>query len=302
MIEDNPMPAFRALFRGSARLGVMLGSLELPWAKVTPFVEAFPEEMGNYQEISVCDRGVDLGLMTRGSGQEFTFRVTRYMEEHGVSEEGLRRLLVTARFFEHRNLFFKVEFGADGPAEFSWYLRRRPALDVALPWLASAGVGDDGLEQVKRVARELGKSTVHFLACAEGAAGSTMHKVYFSQPDSAASFRRLRRAAALLGVDDDTWAPLATRKDALAGRTAFLSMGFADGALLPGAKVDVHDLDPEVVTDMVAEAGRDAGAAERIALLLTVMRRERVDYAGFRLTPGEPLSTRVYAYIDDVDG
>jgi hypothetical protein len=301
MTRDNPMPAFRSLFRGSARLGVLLGSLELPWEKVTPFVEAFPEEMGRYQEISVSDRGVDLGLMTRGSGQDFTFRVTRYMEDHGVAEAALRRLLVTARFFEHRNLFFKVEIGADGPVEFSWYVRRRPELDVARQWLAAAGVGDDALDRMERVAAELGKRTVHFLACAEGADGTTKHKIYLSQPDAAASLRRIQRGAGLLGVDDASWAPLGSREEVLAGHTAFLSMGFADGALLPGAKIDVHDLDPEVVTGIVQEAAHDPDAAERIALLLGVMGRPRVDYAGFRLVPGQPVHTRVYAYVDDVD-
>ena len=296
MSDGDPLAPFESLFRGSARLGVLLGSLGLPWERVTPFVSSFPGEMGRYQELSVDDDGPGMGLMTRGAGKDFTFRVARFMETHGIDEPRLRRLLVTARYFEHRNLFFKVEVGPDGPEEFSWYFRRRPALDVANAWLAEAGVDHEGQERVLRVAAELRKTTVHFVAAAERPDGTSLQKLYFSQPDDDAAFDRLAAAAALCGVDDATWAPMARRRDEFAGRTMFLSVGFAAGRVLPGSKLDVHGLAPSTVTSVMEEAGRDEGASERMGLLLQMIDKETVDYAGFRLTPGQPVSTRIYGY------
>ena len=293
---SDPLSGFESLFRGSARLGVLLGALDLPWERVTPFVAAFPGEMGGYQELSVSDRRKDLGLMTRGSGKEFTFRVTRFMETHGIDEERLRRLLVTARFFEHRNLFFKVEIGPDGIEEFSWYFRRRPDIEVAVAWLSNQGVGDDGLKSVAEVAGALRKRTVHFVARGDRPDGSSVCKLYFSQPDTMESFERLRLAAERLGVEASDWAPMDSRAELLAGRTSFLSLGFADGALLPGAKVDIAGLSPVTVAAMMADAGCDPDAEERLKLLLTTMDRPNVDYTGFRLSPGQPLQTRAYAF------
>lgn len=279
-----------SLFGGSARLGLLLGALELPWERVAPFVAAFPGELAAYQEISVSSGRADLGLMTRGDGIDFTHRVTHFMEAHGILEAGLRRLLVTARAFEHGNLYFKVEVGASGVEELSWYVRRRPDVAVARAWLASGGVDAAGLDLFDAVAGALEKRTVHFLATSERPGAEPVLKVYFSQPDSAEAWRRIEAAVSLAGVERADWAPVGGRFFHLAGHAAFVSIAFRAGRALPGAKVDIHDLDPRVVREI---AGKDA--AERIDLLLQVMGRARVDYAGLRFVPGEPASVRVYA-------
>lgn len=296
-MNDIPsLSQFESLFRGSARLGLLLGALDLPWEKVTPFVEAFPDEMGRYQELSVDDSTADLGLMTRGAGKDFTHRVARYMELHGIDEQRIRRLLVTARYFEHRNLFFKIEVGVDGPHEFSWYFRRRPALDVARAWLAEAGVDDPGLDRAGQVAGVLGKDTVHFLACAERPTGESLFKLYFSQPEEEASFGRLADAAQLAGIEAGGWAALAAHEGDLAGRTAFLSLGFAQGRLLDGVKIDVAKPSMGTVAGILSGAGRDGRAHARMDLLLQTLQQDDPDYAGFRLLPGRPVATRIYAY------
>jgi hypothetical protein len=296
-MNDIPsLPQFESLFRGSARLGVLLGAMDLPWEKVTPFVESFPDEMGRYQELSVDDTSSDLGLMTRGEGKDFTHRVARYMERNGIDEERIRRLLVTARYFEHQNLFFKIEVGADGPHEFSWYFRKRPALDVACAWLAEAGVDEDSLDRVRGIARALGKDTVHFLACAERPTGESLFKLYFSQPEEEASFARLARAAELLGIEAGGWATLAAHEGDLAGRTTFASLGFEGGRLLDGVKIDVARPSMDTVARVLTGAGRDGRARARMDLLLQTLQREDPDYAGFRLLPRRPTTTRIYAY------
>ena len=279
-----------ALFQGSARLGLLLGALEIPWEQVAPFVAAFPGELSRYQELSLDDQDAGLGLMTRGEGADFTHRVAHFMEARGVAEEPLRRLLVTARYFEHKGLFFKVEAGAAGIEELSWYVRRRPSLPVARAWLAQAGVGHEALDLFERVALALDKRTVHFLAASERPGGGSTFKAYFSQPDSSEAFARLEAAARLCGLGERDIAPLNAHFPELAARTAFFSLSFAEGAALPGAKIDIHDLDPAVVARIAVPA-----AAERFALLLQTMGRERADYAGFRLRPGEGLHTRIYA-------
>ena len=50
-----------------------------------------------------------------------------------------------------------------------------------------------------------------------------------------------------------------------------------------------------MVKEIAGEGTKNHEAAGRIDLLLDVMGRERVDYAGLRFVPGEPVSVRVYA-------
>ena len=157
-------------------------------------------------------------------------------------------------------------------------------------------MGDETLDKVEEVAGVLDKDTVHFVAAAEHIDGTSLQKLYFSQPTDDGALDRLEAAARLCGVDEATWAPMGSRREALAGKTTFLSVGFSDGQLLPGTKIDVHDLPPDVVASVMADAGRDGAAVERMDLLLKMIDKPTVDYAGFKLRPGRPVATRVYGY------
>ena len=284
-------PSFEALFQGAARLGMMSATRGLAWQRFTPFVESFSPELDGYQELSLTPGGGDLGLMTRGSGEGFTHRVARYMDLRGVPEARLRRLLVTARHFEHRNLFFKAELTPEGE-EMSWYFRRRPRLEVALEWLAADGIGETDRGLTALVAGALGKKTVHFLGCSEApkAATPSGSKLYFSQPTDA-PWDELISAATITGLSDAEWAPLLARREELEGHTCFLSLDYADGRLKPGVKIDIHGA-PVDAADALARVR----ASPHGLTLLKLFERARYDYIGVRLRPAQEPTVKVYCY------
>ena len=285
------------LFQGAARLGVLCGALDVPWQEMATFVAAFPGELDDEQELSVD--GKRMGLMTRGSGQDFTHRVAHFMAERGVPEQRLRRFLATARYFEHQNLFFKVEADATGITECSWYLRRRPDLGTAKAWLLNDGVSGRDLRTVDQVADILGKKTVHFLGGVEPRSGMPGSKVYFSQPDTAESWRRLRSAAKLLGVGWDQ--VLEPHMDVLMGHTAFLSIGFAAALRVPGCKLDVHDVDLRACRGLLQSMGRWREDRDRYRVLLELaegdQRDPRIDYLGITLRGDRVERLRIYARL-----
>ncbi|MCP4810175.1 MAG: hypothetical protein GY913_24390 [Proteobacteria bacterium] len=288
---------FERLFRGSARLGLLCGALGVPWEELSHFVAAFPGELNDYQELSVD--GDAMGLMTRGGGPEFAHRVAHFMELRGVPEERLRRFLATARFFEHKNLFFKVEADASGITECSWYLRRRPDVGAAKAWLLNDGVGGKDLRIVDQVADALGKKTVHFLGGSEPKTGQPGSKVYFSQPDTTESWSRLRAAAGLLGVDWD--ATVEPHMPLLVDHTAFLSVGFVAGLRVPGCKLDVHDVDLRACRSLLEAMGRWDADKDRYRTLLELAesgeRDPRVDYLGITLQGDRVSRLRLYASL-----
>ena len=192
-----PEGEYQGLFTGSARLGVLCAGLEIPYPHVVPVVAAFSERLKSYFELSIDPVVPSLGVMTRGEGQAVAFRVARFMEEGGISEQGLRRFLVRAKVFEYKNIFFKVEADERGLREYSTYFRRRPSLEVAHACLADSGVDAEGVGLMEAVAEVLEKDTVHFLATAASRQGGLMETVYFSQPEGAASWDRMRAAAVL---------------------------------------------------------------------------------------------------------
>jgi hypothetical protein len=290
------LPNYDNLFHGAARLGILFGSLKLPWARITNYVSTFSEELNAYQEMSLDGTGTTLGLMTRGSGKDYVFRVGRYMENHGIDEERLRLLLVRARFFQHRNLFFKVEVGPEGPTEFSYYFRQRASLDIARAWLANAGVSEAGLAVLESCARELEKHSVHFLAASERPDGESQQKIYFSQPDDGKAWDRVRKAGRIVGLTEASWQPVEDCGNAIVDKSPFFSIAFSNGQLATKAKLDIPGPDSTTVKTLMARNGLSRKAYDRTRLLLELFRKDQFDYLGLTLHPDASFETKVYAY------
>ncbi|OUC11750.1 MAG: hypothetical protein B0A82_26540 [Alkalinema sp. CACIAM 70d] len=288
--------SYSNLFHGVARLGLLLGTLDLSWPCVIPYVAKFSEELNAYQELSLDGTGTTLGLMTHGTGKDFAFRVARYMETHSIDEDRLRRFLVRARFFEHCSLFFKVEITSEGPIEFSYYFRQRASLEVARAWLIDTGVDVESLALLDTCAQVLQKKTVHFLAAAECTNGDSVQKVYFSQPEDGKAWERAYQAGQYVGLTEDSWHPLKPHKAVLIHHPLFFSLAFANGQLLPGAKLDVQGVDPNTVEALMKETGQSQEACDRTRLLLELFEKGKFDYLGLRLRPNAALTTKVYAY------
>jgi hypothetical protein len=288
--EGADPEGYQGLFRGSARLGVLCAGLGVPWESVAPVVGSFSERFKDYFELSIDPGASALGLMTKGEGQPFVYRVTRMMEEAGVPEEGLRRFLVRAKYFEARNVFFKVEADSRGLREFSTYFRRRPAIDVAHACLADSGADAHGIGLMEAVAEVLEKKTVHFLGTAATPSGDLMEKVYFSQEGGIATWERLRSVAMLCGLSDADWAPMAAQADALSECTVFASLGYRNGELMPGFKLDVHNVTPGIVHGLLStDAERERADLARVS-----SGNKRHSYVGFRLVPDKPLRIKTY--------
>lgn len=294
---EGEHPSFGGLFRGAARIGAFVAPLGLQWERLAPYLRTFPVELDRYLELSYDPATNSMGLMTRGDGREYAFRLARFMEEHGIGQERLKRFLVRSRFLEHTNLFFKMEFGEQGPTELSYYFRRRPGLEVARAWLADTGVSDQDMAPLEAVASVLEKRTVHFLAASERLDGSHAHKIYFSQPAETDSWERVRAAANGMGVGERTWDVLEDQRDHLDGHTLFVSLGWQDGQVQPGCKVDVHGVPGRVLDTWTARAGLRSEARDRAKLLVDLHQRGEADYVGLSLgTDDRPPAVKVYCY------
>ncbi len=288
--EPGEPKAYASLFAGSARLGVLCAGLGVDWTSVAPFVGTFSERLNDYFELSIDPKMSSLGVMTKGEGQPYVYRVTRFMEEAGIPEQALRRFLVRAKYFDARNVFFKMEADYRGVREFSTYFRRRPPIAVAHACLADSGVDADGVGLMEALAELLWKKTVHFIGTAASASGQLMEKVYFSQPGRPEDWDTLRAAALLCGLSDSDWAPLDAHRPSLSGCTAYLSLGYSDGELLPGLKVDFHKVSPSVVNDLL----KSDTERERADLARVSAGTRDHSYVGFRLMPGQSIGVKTY--------
>jgi len=282
---------YDSLFGGAARLGVVCAGLGVPWQHVAPFVGAFSEQLSRYFEISIDPQRNSLGLMTKGEGQAFVFRVTRFMEEAGIAQRALKRFLVRAKVFEYKNVFFKIEANGRGLKECTTYFRRRPSLKVAMACLSDAGVDQAGVGLMEAVADVLQKRSAHFIGTAATLSGSLTEKVYFSQPDQPESWDRIRLAVALCGLSDGDWATVAAQHDGLKSKTSFVSLAYTDGVTHAGLKLDVHGVSPSTVGALLATPGD----LERASLARLSSGMGDFSYVGIRLRPEIPLTLKTYS-------
>ena len=179
--------------------------------------------------------------------------------------------MVRAHFFEHRNLFFKVEVASEGPIEFSYYFRQRASLQVAQAWLIDTGVEVESLSLLDACAQILQKNSVHFLAAAERPNSHSFQKIYFSQPNDSKAWRRVYSAGQLVGLTEASWYPLKPYKNDLINRPLFFSLTFTNGQICPGAKLDVQGVKPDTVEALMKETGQSQEACDRTRLLLPVV-------------------------------
>lgn len=286
------------LFQGSARLGLMLGVCQLPWALLSDYISVFLPELTHYQEISLDATGTSLGLMTRGSGKDFAFRVTHYLETHGIAEVDLKRFLRRSQDFEYANLFFKVELDQTGPVEFSYYIRRRPALEIAQTWLAAVGIDDDDWQRLTHYAQCLQKHTVHFLGEALTLQGSSVQKIYFSQPEEPTAWERIQQAAQLAGTPLSQWQYLQSYAETLKYQPLFFSIAFANGHQRPGCKLDVRGVSPKLIDALLKHEQHSQAAIDRGHTLLQLHNKSLFDYVGFHLEPEKAIAPKVYMFAE----
>jgi hypothetical protein len=261
-----------------------------------PLFQAFPEELNRYLELSIDTETGDVGLMTRGEGKDFCHRFAQLLEQHGHSEEELRRFLVRARHFEHLNLFVKAELDTDGVSELSYYFRRRPRLDAAHAWLADSGADPAAREILDQVARTLKTTNVQFMATSLGRDGSRADKAYFSLSRDPQSWSRAGKAAVVAGTPLSTWNTVDLQRSAFVGHTLFVALSWDQGLRRDGCKLYVHAAPAPAVRSVMKTAGASEESMERADLLCTLHEQEAHDYVGMSLGSDRSITTKVYAY------
>lgn len=171
------MSDYRNLFQGAARLGVVVGALDIPFTRTSGFVEAMSEELDAYQAMRVSADVPSLGLSTRGQGKGFVHRCARLMDDAGIEEEELRRFLVRAARFDHEGLEFRIDLlGAEGGG-FAYRIRAAHDLDLAKAMLLDGGASGEGLHAVDEAARLAGRDRAQAFACQLDLAGGRRESV-----------------------------------------------------------------------------------------------------------------------------
>ncbi len=280
-----------ALFRGAARLGVLAGGLGLRWQALAPLVAAFPAELRDELELGVATGDIPLWIRTRGDGKPMTFRTARFLEERGVAEATLRRLLVTAEHQGHHHLLLDLGLDATGLSAWRWLLRRPMDLPTTDAWLAAAGADLDTRARLKLIAEALERDHSHAVGERVQVDGSVYQQVVFSLPATGSSWPLLLLAVQRAGLPTDALDRLAP---ALAERDCRLQLTRMPGAAGLRAVLDFDGL-PQDRLDVLLDAVTAPDAArDRLDVLTPFASDGRLDTVSLHLDGTGPRSVAAW--------
>ena len=274
---------------GWARLEALSAGLNVPLESITPFLETFSGCLQNHAEISMDPHACGLGVMTHGEGRAHGYRVAQFMGDNGVEERAIQRFLSRAKNFGYETVSFKVEADSRGLQEFSTYFHSTSSLQVAHACLADSGVDLDGVGLMEAVAEVLRCDSVSLTGLAATRTNSLMEKIYFSLSAVEDPWGRLRAAAGLCGLSDSDWAPLMKYRTVLSGSKTQLSLGYDNGALVPGLKLDVQGAPKSLMHEILGSAM----LAERVGLGGLSDAAATQGHVSLRLTPGEDVRLKL---------
>ncbi len=199
------MSDYKNLFRGAARLGVMVGALDIPFQRTSGFVEALSEELDRYQSMAVSSVDARLGLTTRGQGKGFVHRCARLMDDAGAGEEELRRFLVRASQLEHRAVEFGIDLLGIAGVGFRYRLRGPHELELAKAMLLDGGACAAGLDVVDGAADRVGRSGAQAFECVLDLAGGRREAVLLGRCPRSSLAPAAVEALAGLQDSGDPW-------------------------------------------------------------------------------------------------
>ena len=277
----------------------------------------FWPQFRRYGEIVLDERLESVGVLVRGDGRAFTDNVQAVLEDLAFPPEARAHVEDLARWFEHRRVFFKVEWTRDAPSgpvyrRASVYFRRRPALRDVLARFAAGGVSRDVLAELEQAGDILEKRSVHFVAAALAPGRPIEHKLYFSQlaqrdpghgPVATNVLGVLERAGISPSVRG-RWAswfrslPLPEP-----GRTLWVSLGFDERQVRPSVKVDIEGATLEECAALRSAGERSRTLTElrmtELRSLLTQVERPTLSYLGIRMDRGDAVRLKYYAALPD---
>ena len=259
-------PGYDRLFRGAARIGVMLGGLEIPFDRSTPFVQAFSEQLNASLELSIFCRKPALLLSTDGGSKAFSHLAASLMDYSGVPEEQLRRFLVRADRFLHEAMIFGMELEGQEGLAFQATLRSRHELELALAMFAEGGADGDKVLLARDVARALGKEEVHAFTTRIEPGGALVDGLRFAQPEGEKGFAAIAAAAEAAGIPGESWALLAKHEKTLSSTSPFFTL--LAGAGDCSVSVSAHDVPIQGVMELAADLGLTKSFQERAEALL----------------------------------
>lgn len=281
----------QALFRGAARIGVLAGGMGLPWQELAPLVAAFPAEVRDELALGVATTTPPLWLRTRGDGKAMTFRTTRFLEERGVAEPALRRLLVTAEHQGHRHLLFDAGADARGFAAWRWLVRQPMNLSTTDAWLAAAGTPVTARARIRLVAEALERGHSHAVGERIARDGPVDQQVVFTLNATGASWPLLLRAVERAGLPHDALDRLAP---ALAERDCRIVLASRPEDERLRAAIDFAGVPIDRLDALLEAVAAPADARERLDLLTAFASAGTVDGAVIHLDDRGPQAVEAW--------
>ncbi len=268
--------------------------LSVNWAAP---LERFAEQWEHYLEYQVSLDTGELGLVTLGQENLYLEEIDAFLQESGVEAEALALFKSMRRFTGLATWGLKVSPGEK--VEVQLYAKKPLAVTEVLFWLQQhKAISLKAASQVTAMASALGKSHTHFLGADFSPWKPVNYQIYFTQYLQAADSvpERVQQVMAELRLPDSAVQHF-SRYHTLLGqpeRTLWLSIGLAQGAIMPSLKLDYEGVRLGVAGMVLEDLNLNDPQLDYLEAVGQALQLDTADYLGLRLSANRSPALSVY--------
>jgi hypothetical protein len=257
----------------------------------------FTEQWEHYLEYQVSLDGGALGIVTLGHETHYLEEIEAYLQEIGVLAEAMALYKAMRRFTGQATWGLKVSPGE--VPEVQLYAKKPLAVTEVLFWLQQhKAISQEASAQVMAVAGCLGKTHTHFLGADFSPGQPVRYQIYFTQYLHAGDSvpERVQQVLAELRLPDtalqhfERYHPLLAQPK----QTLWLSVGLAEGALLPSLKLDYEGVRLGVAGMVLEDLNLIDPQLAYLDAIGLALQIDTADYLGMRLAANRQPALSVY--------
>lgn len=264
--------------------------------RLQPFLIQFENELAKYYELSIDQYCNGLGLLTIGSGESYVQRLADFLTQEGIEKEKIDLLKSSAKLFDYKSVFFKVDLGPKGLEEFSFYFRKRAVLNTVQQWMSIVNLKHT--KTIQQLLFLLNKPHVQGLAMSFTKNAENAYKVYITLPGGYLnSWHRVGVALTkTIQIKPSVWSNLIQLLQPNYRYRIFYSNAFIHGEIVPIAQIYMFQVPLSIVQELFKQYQFPSGSLKQVEGLLQMSSKDHIDYLALKLSKEKLLGVKTYFF------
>ena len=262
------------------------------------FLHYFQDDLPTMTEISISPHDESVGVMTRGTGEDFVESVREFLAEAGMNEESIDTFNRVEKYFPDINLLIKRDFYPNEKFKFTLYWQYLIPLQMLYRLARRFQVTPETVKFFREASLLLQGRSV-FIGMGFSPPDKVGFKIFFTNHHRKSLQFIAPALSALLakiGIGAEKinyFIGFHNFLNQVATGSVFTSLGFAR-ELLPVVKVDYEIIPAQHAVQVMNALQAEPRQVERLKQVMDILRMRRLTYLGIKFQKGKMPRAKFY--------